>query len=544
MNNASDSTGIPKGNLQGLRSASKNDLISGFLVFLIALPLCLGISLASGYPAIAGIITAIVGGLVSTFLSNSELTIKGPAAGLIVIALGCVTEFGFTGGEDLEKDIQAYRLALGVGVGAGVIQILFGIFRIGSLTEFFPKAAIHGLLASIGIIIIAKQLPILLGLHPHGSPLSLLARIPSFIADMNPKIAFIGFLSIVIMLVFVFIKNQKFKIIPAPMVMLLVTVPLGIYMGLGGTTTYIFHGKTFELGEEFLVNVPLSLINDLTLPDFSGLATETGVKYVLLFAIIGTLESLLSAKAIDEIDPWKRKTNMDRDMLGVGIGNTISSLIGGLPMISEIVRSKANIDNGAKTRFANFYHGMFLLFCVTLIPNVINHIPLSALAALLVVTGFRLASPREFVHMFHLGKDQLLIFLTTIIAVLETDLLKGIAIGILLNIVMHLFRGVSFMSFLRLSCENIDVNSTSIRFVLRDSIIFANWLSLRKRLNSCLKAEKCVEVDFSNTVLIDGHIQAKIEEWKKEYISKGLELTLVGLDAHKKAGSVLKKMNS
>ena len=541
MSNRNNSTDTPKGNIQGFKTSAKDDFVSGFLVFLIALPLCLGISLASGYPAIAGIITAIVGGLVATFVSDSELTIKGPAAGLIVIALGCVTEFGYTGGDDLEQDFQAYRLALGVGVGAGVVQILFGILRIGSLTEFFPKAAIHGLLAAIGIIIIAKQLPILLGLHPHGSPLSLIARIPSFITDMNPKVGLIGILSIMIVVSYVFIKNKKFKIIPAPMMMLVVTVPLGIYMGLGGSTTYTFNGKTFELGEKFLVNVPLDVINDLTLPDFSGLFTETGIKYVILFSIIGALESLLSAKAIDEIDPWHRKTNMDRDMLGIGIGNTLSAFLGGLPMISEIVRSKANIDNGAKTRFANFYHGMFLLFAVTLISSWINHIPLAALAALLVVTGFRLASPNEFKHMYALGKDQFLIFITTIIAVLETDLLKGIGIGIALNIALHLFRGVSMISFFRLNAEIEEESDQSIKIILRDSIVFSTWLSLRKRIYHAYKLNKRVTIDFSETVLVDSHVQSKLDEWEKEFDIKGLELSISGLDLHKKSGAVLIK---
>jgi len=539
MINENNNTDTPKGNLDGLRAAAKDDFISGFLVFLIALPLCLGIALASGYPAIAGIITAIVGGLVATFLSNSELTIKGPAAGLIVIALGCVTEFGFTGGEDLEKDFQAYRLALGVGVGAGVVQILFGALRIGSLVEFFPKAAIHGLLAAIGIIIIAKQFPILLGLHPHGSPLSLLGRMPSFIVEMNPKVGLIGILSLIIVVSYFFIKNQKLKIIPAPMTMLLITVPLGIFMGLGGNTNYTFNGKIYDLGEKFLVNVPLDVINDLTLPDFSGLFTATGMKYVILFSVIGALESLLSAKAIDEIDPWHRKTDMDRDMLGIGVGNTLSAFLGGLPMISEIVRSKANIDNGAKTRFANFYHGMFLLFAVTLIPNWINHIPLAALAALLVVTGFRLASPGEFVHMYHLGKDQFLIFITTIIAVLETDLLKGIGIGIALNVFFHLIRGVLVTSFFKLTCEVIDESDQSVKFVLRDSVIFANWLALRKRIFLAFKANKQVIVDFSGTFLIDAHVQFKLDEWKKEFENKGLEFSMVGLDHHQKDGAVL-----
>ena len=541
MSNTNSNTDTPKGNIQGFKTSAKDDFVSGFLVFLIALPLCLGISLASGYPAIAGIITAIVGGLVATFVSDSELTIKGPAAGLIVIALGCVTEFGYTGGDDLEQDFQAYRLALGVGVGAGVVQILFGVLRIGSLTEFFPKAAIHGLLAAIGIIIIAKQLPILLGLHPHGSPLSLIARIPSFITDMNPKVAFIGMLSITIVVSYVFIKNKKFKIIPAPMMMLVVTVPLGIFMGLGGSTTYTFNGKIFELGEKFLVNVPLDVINDLTLPDFSGLFTETGIKYIILFSIIGALESLLSAKAIDEIDPWHRKTNMDRDLLGVGVGNTLSAFLGGLPMISEIVRSKANIDNGAKTRFANFYHGMFLLFAVTLISSWINHIPLAALAALLVVTGFRLASPNEFKHMYALGKDQFLIFITTIIAVLETDLLKGIGVGITLNILFHLFRGASVISFFKLNAKVEEKSDQAIKITLRDSIIFSTWLSLRKRIYHAYKLNKRVTIDFSETVLIDSHVQSKLDEWEKEFDIKGLELSISGLDLHKKSGAVLIK---
>ncbi|MZH02138.1 MAG: SulP family inorganic anion transporter, partial [Nitrospinae bacterium] len=196
----SSSTKVPKGNFNGFKTHAKHDILSGFLVFLIALPLCLGISLASGYPAVAGIFTAIIGGLVATFFSNAELTIKGPAAGLIVIALGCVQEFGFTGGVDPAKDFQAYRMALGVGVVAGVYQIILGLFRVGVLMNLFPSAAIHGLLASIGIIIISKQFPVLMGLSPQGAPLELLASIPFFIINMNPRVGLIGLLGITIVL--------------------------------------------------------------------------------------------------------------------------------------------------------------------------------------------------------------------------------------------------------------------------------------------------------------------------------------------------------
>jgi MFS superfamily sulfate permease-like transporter len=522
----------PKGNLAGLKAYAKNDFLSGFLVFLIALPLCLGISLASGYPAIAGIYTAIIGGIVATFFSNSELTIKGPAAGLIVIALSCVTEFGFTGGVDSAKDYQAYRLALGVGVAAGIIQILFGFFRLGILGEFFPIAAIHGLLASIGIIIIAKQFPVVLGLHPEGSPLELLAQIPSFIVHMNPGVGAIGIVSLIIVASYSFIKNPKLKVVPAPMMMLLMTVPMGVYVGIGEERTYSFNNQIYHLGEKFLVNVPSNLFNTITFPDFSGLATETGIKYVILFALIGSLESLLSAKAVDEIDPWRRKTDMDRDMLAVGLGNTLSAFIGGLPMISEIVRSKSNIDNGAKTRFSNFYHGVLLLLCVALIPGIINEIPLSTLGALLVVTGFRLASPKEFVHIYHLGKDQFIIFLCTIIGVLATDLLKGIAIGIGVRIIIHMINGVPIRSFFRLNAQVVHESDQSVTIHIPEAAIFSTWIPLRKHLYRFYQEGKQVTLDLTETRHIDYTVKSKIEEWKREFQEKGLELTVRGLDQH------------
>ena len=531
INISSNVSAKPQGNFEQLRSNAKSDVLSGFLVFLIALPLCLGISLASGYPAIAGIITAIMGGLVTTFLSDSELTIKGPAAGLIVIALGCVTEFGFTGGMDLEKDYQAYRLALGVGVAAGVVQIFFGVFRAGILGEFFPIATIHGLLASIGIIIVAKQFPVMLGLHPHGSPLELIASIPSFIINLNPLVSLIGILSLIIISSYSLIKNPKLKLIPVPMLMLLITIPIGLYFGIGEDKTYTFNNQIYQLKEHFLVNVPTNIVHALAFPDFSGLATETGIKYVILYSIIGSLESLLSTKAVDELDPWHRKSGLDRDLLSVGIANTLAAFIGGLPMISEIVRSKANIDNGARTRFANFFHGMFLLLSVALIPKAINHIPLASLAALLVVTGLRLASPKEFVHMYHLGKGQFIVFLSTIVGVLETDLLKGIAIGIGANIIVHIFNGVSIFSFFKLNIE-VQENDQSAKILVRDSVIFSTWIPLRKHLYRFFQAEKRVDLDLSETRIVDHTVRSNIDEWEKKFNEKGLQLLVREVDDH------------
>jgi len=522
---------IPRGNLAGLRANVKADVLSGFLVFLIALPLCLGIALACGYPAISGIFTAIIGGVLATFFSNSELTIKGPAAGLIVIAIGCVMEFGFTGGNPV-ADFQAYRLALGVGVAAGIIQILFGVFRAGILGEFFPTAAIHGLLAAIGIIIIAKQFPIMMGHSSEGTPLELLANIPTFVMEMNPKIGLIGIVSLLILSGYTLIKNPKLKVVPAPMIVLFVAVPMGLFFNLEEEGIYIFNDQTYALRAEFLVNVPDNMFSALTFPDFSGLTTSIGIKYVIMFALIGSLESLLSAKAIDQIDPWKRKTNMDRDMLAVGIGNTLAAFVGGLPMISEIVRSKANIDNGARTRFANMFHGLFLLVFVALIPGLINQIPLAALGALLVFTGFRLASPLEFVHMYHLGKDQFIIFVSTIVGVLATDLLMGIAIGIGVKVVIHIYNGAPIPSFFKLNVEVTLQDDNTAIIVVRDSAIFSTWIPLRKHLDRFLQEGKDVTLNLAETRLVDHTVMSKIHEWTMEFEDKDLELSVRGLEEH------------
>ena len=524
---------VPRGTIEGLRTYWKDDLVSGFLVFLIALPLCLGIALACGYPAMAGIFTAIIGGVLSTFISNSELTIKGPAAGLIVIAIGCVTDFGYTGGTDPAADMQAYRLALGVGVAAGLIQISFGLFRAGILGEFFPVAAVHGLLASIGVIIIAKQFPVTLGLSSEGSPLELLARIPEFVMSMNPYVAVIGAISLAVMFGHPFVKIGFIKKIPAPMIVLLITVPLGMYFGMSQPRTYSYGGSEFPLGPEFLVNVPLNMFSAVAFPDFSGVATMIGFKYIVLFALIGSLESLLSSKAIDQIDPWKRRTDQDRDLLAVGIANTAAAFVGGLPMISEIVRSKANIDNGAKTRFANMFHGLFLLAFVALAPALINQIPLAALGAMLVFTGFRLASPKEFAHMYHVGLEQLIIFVATIIGVLATDLLVGIGIGICVRIVIHLLYRVPVRSLFRLSAKVEREAPKSARVTVQHSAVFSTWIGLRRKIESVRDAERVV-VDLSGVMLVDHTVMNKLDEMEREFQEQGSTLVVVGLDEHEK----------
>jgi len=513
---------IPVGNIEGMKQHLRFDLLSGFLVFLIALPLCLGISLACGYPAIAGIFTAIIGGIVGATMSNSELTIKGPAAGLIVIAIGCVTEFGFTGGTNPDADYQAYRLALGVGVAAGIVQILFGVLRAGILAELVPTSVIHGMLAAIGIIIIAKQFPIMMGLSAKGEPLELLMEIPRFIAELNPKIAFIGVLSLAVLATYPFIKLKALKAIPAPLIVLMIAIPYA----------YTFNHHEYQVGPNYLVNVPLSMSSAIAFPDFSGVFTGIGIKYVISFALIGSLECLLSAKAVETFDPWKRKANLDRDLTAVGIGNTAAACIGGLPMISEIVRSKANVDNGARTRFANLYHGMFLLLFVALLPGLLNKIPLAALAAMLIFTGFRLAAPAEFMHVYHVGKEQLLIFLSTVVGVLAIDLLVGIAIGILVNILVHIANGAPLASLFRLHHEEEPVQEGTLRLLVKHAAIFPTWLALRKKLHEHFGKYPNVDLDLSQTRLVDHTVMSRLQEMQTDLAAKNQTLTISGLDDH------------
>ena len=510
------------------------DLLSGFLVFLIALPLCLAISLASGYPAVAGVFTAIIGGVIGCVISNSELTIKGPAAGLIVIAVGCVTEFGFTGGRDPAADLAAYRLALGVGVAAAVIQILFGLLRTGILGEFFPISTVHGMLAAIGVIIIIKQFPVALGLKANGEPLELLQQLPQMLGNLNPEIALIGFISLLILFGKPWIKNRYVKMVPAPLLVVLVAIPMSLAFDLTHEHTYTLSGHQYAVGEQHLVKVPGNLLAAITTPDFSGLLQPAAWKWVAMYAVIGTLESLLSARAIDLLDPFRRQTNLNRDILAIGVGNLASSFVGGLPMISEIVRSRANIDSGARTRLSNLFHGGMMLLCVALLPAVLHLIPLAALAAMLIYTGFRLAHPREFVHMFQIGREQFVIYVSTIVGVLATDLLVGIGIGIAVKILIHLVNGVSPGSLLRpvLDVKAVDENTCCI--VASRAAVFSNWIPFRRQImNEGLSHHRNVVVDLSETRLVDHTVMEKLHELQSDFAREGLSLEIAGLDGHR-----------
>lgn len=331
-----------------LKKYWKRDMISGFMVSLIALPLCLGIAVASGVPPMSGLIAAIVGGLLMSRVTGTYVTISGPAAGLIVVNLGAVESLG-------QGDMLAgYKYALAAFVVAGVIQMILGLLKVGKFGDFFPAAAVHGMLAAIGVIIIIKQLFVALDYKPvagngHGI-IGAIMQIPDAFINMNPEIAFIALVSIFILAIHPHINFKPIKMIPAPMWVIICSIPFSHIFDLFHEHNYKLIGQVYELGPTNLVNLPENVMAGIVLPDFG--MTFTGVFWmsVISIALVAGLESLLSASAVDTLDPYHRKSNLNRDVSAMGAGSALSSLIGGLPMISEIVRSTANIANGGRTQ--------------------------------------------------------------------------------------------------------------------------------------------------------------------------------------------------
>jgi MFS superfamily sulfate permease-like transporter len=516
------------------------DLVSGFLVFLIALPLCLGIAKASGCPPIAGVVTAVIGGLLSGIFSNSELTIKGPAAGMIVIVLNTVIAFGYqqtmppevsvAKGATVEQEaaykkqvheietgnIEAYRMMLAVGVIAGIIQIILGVCRAGVLGDFFPSAPVHGLLASIGLIIMAKQLHPMLGKPtPKGGPVTNYLQIPETLSSAPLKVAGIGVLCLAILAWYpVFKKRLKvLDKIPAQLVVVVVGVLLGL---------------AFQLGSDQLIFLPDNISSAIVTPNFSRIMTAAAAQWITMFVLVGTLESMLSAKAIDFLDPWKRKTSMDRDILGVGVANTAAAAIGGLPMISEILRSSANITYGARTRLSNLFHGLFLALAMVLLLALLKLIPNAVLGALLVFAGFRLASPKQFIHMWHTGKDQFLVFCLTIAFIIpQGNLLAGIGVGLAAELILNFLRGASLPAFFK-SSVRVDQSGDKATLFVDRSLTFTNWLSLRRQIEKIGDAKE-VTVDCSRASFIDQTVRERIDQLKREFGDAGRRLTFVDL---------------
>lgn len=514
MSVSQDPSTTPKDGFAGLKENFQADATSGFVVFLLALPLSLGIAAASEFPPIMGVLTAIIGGLVATFFTGSQLAIKGPAAGLIVIVADAVGAFG--GG------VEGWRLALGVMVVAGVIQILMGVLKWGKFVDIFPLAAVHGMLAAIGFIIIAKQIPVLLNVDPAFAsgkgPIALFAAIPTFFANLDPQVSIIGVGSLVIMIAWTFVKNPVLKQIPAPLLVLIFAIPTGLFFNLRDSAP-----------EYTLVEVG-RIVDQIGINASAGGLSQTGtfIKFVIMVSLVGTLESLLTVKAIDGLDPWKRRSDPNKDIVAIGVSNSFAGLLGGLPMISEVARSSANVAQGARTRWANFFHGLFLLLSVLLAYQILELIPNAALAAMLIAVGFKLAHPREFSQTLKVGPEQLAIFVTTIVVTLAKDLLVGIAAGMVLKAVIHVARGASLKS---LFFADVEINEEEERYILKlgDAAVFTNYLGIKEQLQD-LPPGKTIAFDLARTIVIDHSVMENLHHFEHEYTRQGGKVEYLGLD--------------
>ncbi len=511
-----DRNNPPARGIKGLKENWNKDVLSGFLVFLLALPLSLGIAKASGFPASMGVLTAMIGGLFTSFFKVSEMTIKGPAAGLITVTAGAIAEFG--------ANEKAWHIVCGIILIMAVLQILFGFLKFGSLSDFFPHVAVHGMLAAIGIIIIAKQIPVLLGTEPAlykgEGPLELIRDIPRFITHAHWRIAAIGLVGLLILFSLPRIKSEILKKVPGPMIVLIIAIPYALYMHFADTEPGYSLVKIGDFWSTIRFNA-----------DFSMITTWIFWKYVMMFLFVSSLESLLTVKAMDNLDPYRRESDYNVDLKAQGLGNALSGLLGGLPMISEVVRSSANITFGAKTKWSNFFHGIFLLFAMLLIIPVIEMIPNAALAAMLIFAGYRLAAPKEFVHVYHVGREQLAIFLTTIIITLAEDLLLGVVAGIVVKLIFHFYNGATFRSLFKVLYSRED-KGEQVLIRVQGSAVFSNLLGFKKMLMSVPTNSK-VCFDISDTLLIDHSFLSFITHFSREFKHKGGEFEIIGLEVHR-----------
>lgn len=504
---------IPQDGFEGLKQNWRSDALSGFMVFLLALPLSLGIAKASEFPPAMGVLTAMIGGLFVSLFAGSRLTIKGPAAGLITICAGAVTELG--GGT------EGWKLALGVIVVASLLQIAFGFLKFGALSDFFPHSVVHGMLAAIGLIIFSKQIHILLGIDPATlkglETIQLFERIPDSLYHEDPRVTMVGIISLVIIFGMPFIKSKYIKKIPIPLVVLLVAVPLTTWMDFRHTE------PAFDLVTvgNFWGDIGFNA-------DFSAIGTFVFWKYVMMFLLVGSLESLLTVKAMDSLDPWKRTSNANKDLIAVGGGNMLAGLFGGLPMISEVARSSANINFGGRTQWGNFFHGFFLLLAMLLFIPIIELIPNAALAALLIAVGYRLASPNEFFKTYKIGAEQLTIFVITIIATLTTDLLVGVGVGILMKFIFHLLNGATVKSLFKAHFEYAETEGVHMISV-KESAIFSNLIGFKKMFNRIKPGQKVV-INFSEARIVDHSFMEFLHHFEEEYQHHGGVVSIQGFD--------------
>lgn len=487
---------------KSLVAGIKENFPSGLVVFLVALPLCLGIALASGAPPLSGVIAGIVGGLVVGFLSNSNISVSGPAAGLTAIILTAITDLG------------AFELFLCAGMIAGLIQLILGFIRAGSISSYFPNNVIEGMLAAIGIIIIIKQIPHALGFDNdfEGNEV-LFAKGINFgyfferFGAFQPGAILITLVSLGILIAWDrFPRLKKIKLLPGA----LVAVAVGIAINEFFQAT----GSSLAIGTEHLVDLPVpqsldDFKNLIIMPDFNGFTNPKVWIVGATIAIVASIETLLCIEASDRLDTHRRITDTNLELKAQGIGNLISAFIGGLPMTSVVVRSSANATAGATSKTSAIIHGVLLLICVLSIPLVLNSIPLATLAAVLLMVGYKLAKPATFKHFWKLGKYQFIPFVATVVAVVATDLLKGVGIGLAISI-FYILQGNMKRAYY-LSKEKLN-DADEITIKLSEEVSFLNKASIKKTIKNIIPNSKVI-FDATTTSYIANDVLEMIQDF-------------------------------
>lgn len=483
----------------------KSDFASGLVVFLVALPLCLGIAMASGAPLFSGIISGIIGGIVVGYLSTSHLSVSGPAAGLTAIVLTAITDLG------------AFDIFLTAVFIAGIIQLLLGFIKAGSISNYFPTNVIEGMLAGIGVIIILKQLPHAFGYDSdfEGDESFMQFDGSNTFSAISGLLNYVQLGSIVITLVSLAILIswdkvsflKKLKLVPGA----LIAVAIGVILN----EIFIFSGSSLEIAKEHLVSLPIPTSIEefkgiIVTPNFSEITNPKVWMIGLTIAIVASIETLLCIEAADRMDQQKRYTDTNVELKAQGIGNLISSLLGGLPMTSVVVRTSANNNAGAKSKMSAIIHGLLLFISVIAIPTILNKIPLATLAAILLLVGYKLAKPATFLHFWHKGKYQFIPFIATLLAVVFTDLLKGVALGIIISIIFVLKGNLKrAYSFKKEEYAEGDV----IHIHLAQEVSFLNKAAIKSTLNDIPENSKVI-IDASETVYIAHDILDLIHEFK------------------------------
>lgn len=500
------------------------DLFAAISVSLVAMPLGFGIAIASEAPPMAGIITAIIGGLFTTFIRGSHLAINGPAAGLIVVILNA----------NLAMD---WRQVLAAIVVAGAIQFILGLLKLGRFGEAFPSSVIHGMLAAIGLIIIAKQIHVAMGLHSdEDSAIKTFIEIGENLPHLNIHVTLIAVICLGIMILYPKIKNKLFHFIPPPIWVLVFSIPAVLVLQNAEALGLGTLGMSGGFDPKFLIQIPDDLSESFMFPDFSNMGTLAFWGVVLSITLIGSIETLISTKAVDKLDPYRRRTNLNKDLSAVGFSTMLCGLVGGLPILTVIVRSSVNIEHGARTRGANFWHGILLLIFVWLLNDAIQSIPLAALAAILIYTGYKLASPRQFAEAWRKGEDQLIIMINTIIATMYFGLLWGITIGVLSDLAIQLVKShINTPLFFRNIFEPLIIKEKEEDkdhyLTLRGIFNFLNLLRLKREIQKIPPKEHVV-LSFADALLVDHTVLEYIHEYAEKYDEEGGVFEVVGLDRH------------